>query len=404
MNSFWQLLRAHSSLLTFGFLLTFFSSFGQTFLLSLYVPELAAVLEITEGRMGSLYALATLGSASILMIVGRYIDWLDLRLFTFLVVIGGVLALLGLSFSSHFITVILSLLGLRLCGQGLMSHTAITTMARYFQAARGKAISVATLGFPSGEALLPVVVAFTMSAVGWRSTLQLSALALGPIMGFFTWWLLRRQDTQPPLKRKKRKERDGSERSSWYFLRSYNFWVIAPNVFFMGFINTAVFFFQVPLGASKGWSVEWVAASLAAFAASSAISMFTAGPLVDRFTARRLFPYYFFPYLGGLILLASFSHQWIYPASLFLMGLSNGLGSTIKNALQAELFGVKLLGTVRSLFTVLMVISTALGPFIFGTFLDGDFSFEILLWSCVLAIGITILQSFRISKTQTLSE
>jgi MFS family permease len=167
-------------------------------------------------------------------------------------------------------------------------------------------------------------------------------------------------------------------------------------VFLLGFVNTAVFFFQVVLGGERGWSKEWVAGSLAAFAASSALSMFVSGSLVDRFTARRLFPYYFAPYVIGLVLVAFIQAPWVYPLGLLFMGLSNGMGSTIKSALQAELFGTRYLGTVRSLFTVLMVVSTALGPVTFGALLDREVGFLAILLGCATAVVGAILQSFRV--------
>lgn len=405
MSTFIRFIRENPNLLAFGFSLTLFSSFGQTFLLSLYVPEIAEMLGITTGKMGLLYSIATLGSAAILTWAGRYIDFVNLRKYSLFIVAGCVIALVTLSQANGIVLAILGILGLRLTGQGLMGHTSVTTMARYFDKSRGKAISVATLGFPAGEAFFPIVVAFAMAAYGWRNTLLLSALAVGSLLTALVLLFLRKVNTQPPLTKVKRKDRSEDQKaSSFIFLRKRNFWIIAPNVFMLGFINTAIFFYQVPLGEFKGWSKEWVAASLAAFAASSALSMFTAGPLVDRFTAKRLFPFYLFPYLVGLLLLASFSAPWVYPATLLLLGFSNGLGSTIKNALQAELFGVTFLGSVRSLFTVLMVISTALGPLIYGLFIDAGVSYNWVIGASAVAIVVCILQSFRVQSAPVYGE
>jgi len=400
MSKFLTFLQNNSRLLAFGFVLTLFSSFGQTFLLSLYVPELADMLEITTGKMGTLYAVATLGSAAILGWAGRAIDFVDLRKYSLIIVAGCVLALLTLSLSQGIILTVIGLLGLRLSGQGLMSHTSVTTMARYFDRDRGKAISIATLGHPAGEAFLPILIAFVMGAVGWRSTLQLSAIIVAIGLSVLVLLFLRKQETRPPYQRVKRKDKksrgDDSKVSSLAFLKMRNFWIIAPNVFLLGFINTAIFFYQVPLGEFKGWSKEWVAASLAAFAVSGAVSMFTAGPLVDRFSAKKLFPFYLLPYLLGLILLATLKAPVVYPTVLLLLGFANGMGSTIKNALQAELFGVKLLGSVRSLFTVLMVISTALGPLVFGFLIDSGISFNYVIAGSAVAILLAMLQSFRV--------
>ncbi len=400
MGGFGQLLRGAPRLLGFGFLLTFFSSFGQTFLLSLYVPELSAYLGLSQGWMGSLYATATLGSAALLSWVGRFIDYRDLRWYAWLTLGGYVVALLTLATTQHVVWAGLGLLGLRLTGQGLMGHISVTSMGRYFDAARGKAISLATLGFPAGEALLPLVIALLMEQVGWRGALVVSAVVLVAAVGPGIPLLLKGTNTAPPLLQAQKgdKQSAATHYGPRYFLRTRAFWVLAPNVFLLGFVNTAVFFFQVVLGEERGWSKEWVAGSLAAFAASSALSMFVSGSLVDRFTARRLFPFYFAPYVLGLVLVAVIQAPWVYPVGLLFMGLSNGMGSTIKSALQAELFGTRYLGTVRSLFTVLMVISTALGPVSFGALLDREVSFLAILLGCAMAVVGAILQSFRVKR------
>ncbi len=41
-------------------------------------------------------------------------------------------------------------------------------MARYFHAGRGRAISIATLGYSVGEALLPFLAVVAIAAFGWR--------------------------------------------------------------------------------------------------------------------------------------------------------------------------------------------------------------------------------------------
>ena len=181
-QSRWQLFRYSAPLLVFGLLLTFFSSFGQTFLLSLYVPSIESLLGISNTTFGSLYAAATLSSAFTLPWLGGRFDKMDIRYYTVMVASGLTGALLLLSFSTHIIMVVLAFYGLRLFGQGLMSHTSVSAMARYFERNRGKAIGVATLGHPVGEATLPLLVTLLIGLIGWRATLQFSALSVAVIV------------------------------------------------------------------------------------------------------------------------------------------------------------------------------------------------------------------------------
>ena len=58
----------------FGFIFTFFSSFGQSFFLGLFNSSIRDALSITHGQFGSIYASATLLSSVVLVWIGKKID------------------------------------------------------------------------------------------------------------------------------------------------------------------------------------------------------------------------------------------------------------------------------------------------------------------------------------------
>lgn len=384
-------------LLAFGLLYTFSSSFGQTFLLSLYVPSIEGFLNISNTQFGSLYAVATIGSALTLPWLGGYFDKIELKPYSIAVSIGLALSLLLLSVSRNFFMVLIAFYGLRLFGQGLMSHTSISAMARYFSTHRGKAIGLVGLGHPAGEAVLPIVIALLIAAVGWRASLQFSALHALIVIVPLTLFLLKKSQTRiQAYKTKKQADSIGNQNIGMFQLMAASpFWIISPIVFMLGLTNTAVFFFQLKLGEVRGWSPEWVALSLASFALFSALGMLGSGSLVDRFSSKKLFPYYLLPYLSGLMVLIFFQHPLSYPAALALMGLSNGMGSTINNAILAEIYGTHIIGQVRSVFITVMVGSTALGPIAFGLLLDLHISFASIYSFVALALLLAGLNGLR---------
>lgn len=384
-------------LLAFGLLFTFFSSYGQTFLLSLYVPSIERLLNISNTAFGSLYAAATLSSAFTLPWLGGYFDKMRIQSYALMVVTGLTAALLLLSFAQHVFIVALAFYGLRLFGQALMGHTAISAMARYFSANRGKAIGLATLGHPAGEALFPIAITLLIGATGWRGTLQLSALSCVLIIMPLAIYLLRRSKVR--IRAYEIQSGTTSTQSAkakvldvvW----NRKFGIIAPLVFMLGFLNTAVFFFQLKLGAARGWSPEWVAGSISAFALAGALGMVGSGPLVDRFSGRRLFPIFVLPYLIGLVVLVFGEHRLAYPLALLLLGISNGAGSTVKNAMLAEIYGIAVIGQVRSVFTTAMVVSTGLGPITFGIMLDAGWSFSWIFGAMALVMALTVANAWR---------
>ena len=57
-----------------GFLLTYFSSFGQTYFISASIAEWQAAFDLSHGEFGRLYMFATLASALCLPFLGRLVD------------------------------------------------------------------------------------------------------------------------------------------------------------------------------------------------------------------------------------------------------------------------------------------------------------------------------------------
>ena len=105
---------------------------------------------LSHGGFGSLYTLGTLASAAVLLPAGRLIDRLPLAVFTRWVVLGLAMAAAGFTLVAGPLTLALGIFALRFTGQGLMSHIALTAMARRYRRERGRAVAVASFGMPLG--------------------------------------------------------------------------------------------------------------------------------------------------------------------------------------------------------------------------------------------------------------
>lgn len=389
--------RNNAGLIGFGLLLTFFSGFGQTFLLSLYVPSIEKLLDISNTEFGIIYAVATIGSALTLPWAGGYFDKINTQRYSLMVIAGLSAALLLLSFSWHVIVVVIAFYGLRLFGQGLMSHTSISSMALYFKADRGKAIGAASLGYPAGEAVLPILIALLIGSIGWRGALHISALSCILIVAPLVLLLLNMSGTRIRAYRIREHASKKQQKKVNFIavIKQKKFWIISPIVFIVGFTNTAIFFFQLKLGEARGWSPEWVAGSISAFAITGAVGMTGIGSLVDRFTAKKLFPFYMIFYMLGLLALILFDHRFVYPLALGFLGLGHGTGNTIKNAMLAEIYGADMIGQIRSIFITVMVVSTALGPIFFGILLDMNISYTLIFAGVLFLTLLSTLNGLR---------
>ena len=394
MKDWFRFIGSNKRLLNFGFMFNFFSSFGQTFFISLFVPFWVATLSITNAAFGTMYAFVTIFSAFLLSLSGKYIDQMPLRKFGLIVFSGLMVSVIILSQSYNVVVLMIGLFMVRWCGQGLMTHTSSNGIAKNFDSNIGKALGFAALGHPVGQFILPILILPLIALVGWRSALIYTAIAAIVLVLPALWAITPVTSTEPVV----RGNFTGSKGKSTTYFRSSLFWTIAVNIFLIPFIITAVMLYQYTIGQSKGWEVSWVAFSFAFFAIFNGVALLLSGNLVDKYSGIKLFPLYLIPAMLALVAMFVFSNKWVFPVFYALLGVSTGLGTTIKTAILAEIYGIVNLGRIRSYFSTILVISTALGPPVFGYFIDRQISIDQILLISGGVVFVVILLSFTVKK------
>ena len=384
-------LRAHGRLLGFGLVMALCSSFGQTFFVSLFSAEVRAALDLSHGGFGTLYSLGTLASAALLIVGGRRIDHWPLALFAGTVLGGLALACLAMSAVESAAALALAVFGLRFFGQGLSSHAALTAMARYFARERGRAVAIASLGFPLGEALLPLLVVALLAATSWRhlwvgaaAVLVLTAL---PAM----LWLLRNHGARDAALGAGGSER-GGDATLGQALRDGGFWLRMPALLAPSFVGTGLIFHQVHIAADKGWPMTLMAGAFSLYALGSVACVLLAGGLVDRYSARRLVPVFLAPLGLACLALALGTAPLMAPVFFALLGLSAGATTAVLGSLWAELYGLAHLGAIRAFAQAAMVFSTGLAPAFMGLLIDAGVGADALAAGCALyCLGASVL-------------
>ena len=379
-------------MLSFGLSFTFFSSFGQTFLISLFVPYFLQEFQLSNAGFGSLYSAATLSSAAVLPWLGKWIDHIPLRMYSTFVALGLVLASFMVAISWHVALLFVGLLLLRLSGQGLSSHTAQTAMAKFYDHQRGKALSISNLGFPLGEAVLPLGITALLTVFNWRMTWGTILLVIACVMIPFIHLVLNRGDSNLDEDNEAVSQNNDADYSYMRVLTDYRFYFLFPAVLLPPFWATGFFLYQISVAESLGWTAALIASAFVIFAVTRILASLGVGPMIDRFRARTIFPYYMLPMAGGFVF--AFYHPGSWSAFLYmaLLGATMGMGGALKSALWAELYGTKTVGTVRSLFSSLMVFSTALSPFMMGWLIDNNVAMTtILFWAVVTTMLGTLL-------------
>ena len=361
----------------FGFIFTFFSSFGQSFFLGLFNSSIRDALSITHGQFGTIYASATLLSSLVIIWVGKKID--DIDVFKF-----GTFVTLLLSFSCYFFSKVSSVTFLfiaiflmRFSGQGLMSHTATTTISRYFTKSRGKALSTGWFGLSTAEFILPVFIIYLLTFMEWRSIwVNISFLILFlPIISY----LLIKKIKLDSREIDKNKDKKNIKIKNWKrieVIKDYRFYIVCANMLAMPWIATGIFVYQSFILSSKNWGPYVIAQSFMAYSILSVITLFIAGFLIDKFSSRKLLIYMNLPFLLSLFLIIVFDNPIVSFLFLGLIGISNGLANVLGSSTWAEVYGVKHIGSIKALTTALMVFSTAFGTAVFGLLIDKGFSIE----------------------------
>ena len=394
-----RILLATSPELSLGIFLIFSSSIGQTFFISLFSGEIRSEFNLSHGMFGILYSVATLTSAIFFLWLGKFTDQFNL------IVLGLITLVLlsGFSFlissAESLLILFLSLLGLRLFGQSMISHIAVTAMARWFLKKKGRALSIALMGHPIGEALLPSIVTFFLFQFTWREIWIGVGTCIIIIFLPLVYWLgrylkLQRLDLSNSLPETKKKLNVSWNRSQ--VLKDLRFYQIIPGLLASPFMVTGVFFHQIHLIESKSWSMKLLASSYPFFALSVIGATFVAGWVVDRFSTVHLLRFFLLPLAFGLLLVAFTDKTYAVLIFMFLMGASTGAATIVISTLWVELYGIDFLGSIRSMCFSLVVLSTSISPALIGLLIDIGITLEIqfiifAFYIFLCSIGFAIL-------------
>jgi predicted MFS family arabinose efflux permease len=383
----------------FGFIFTFFSSFGQSYFLGLFNSSIRDALSITHGQFGSIYASATLCSSLLLIWVGKKIDDVNIFKFAFFVIILLSFACFFFSKVSSILLLFIAIFLMRFSGQGMMSHTATTTISRYFTKTRGRALSVGWIGLSFAEFILPVLIVYLLTIMDWQYLWVIFSITVLLVLPLISFLLVKnlnlnsRESDDANIKNVEIKQWKRAE-----VIKDYRFYIISSNLLAMPWIFTGFAVFQSFIQISKGWGPYIIAQSFMSYSILSVLTLFLSGFLIDKFTSRKLLVYMNIPLLISVIILFFFNTPVTAFVFLGLVGISNGFSNILGSSTWAELYGVKHIGSIKALTTALMVFATAFGTALFGLLIDIGFSVEDIAIVSGTYIFISLILLFLIRK------
>ena len=391
-------LSLNKKIIIFGFIFTFFSSFGQSFFLGLFNAPIRNELGITHGQFGSVYAVATIFSSLLFIWAGKKIDDFRLLNYSFFVIILLFFSTLFFSFINSIYFLAIGIFLMRFSGQGLMSHTSSTAISRYFEKSRGRALSTIWFGLSTAEFILPVLIIYFLTIYSWRSVWQgisIIVILILPLIINFTIKKINFESREDDLEEKLKTKIKSWKRTE--VLKDFRFYIISSNMLAMPWIFTGMAVYQSFISDSKLWEPYTIPKAFMVYSIASVITLFSSGYLVDKFTSRKLIPIMNIPLLLAMVVLFYSKQEISAYFFLGLIGVSNGFGNILGSSTWAEIYGVKYIGSIKALTTAFMVFSTALGTAVFGILIDIGFTIENIAFICgsYIIVSISVLMLFR---------
>ncbi len=377
-----------------SFALMFFSSPGQTFLVSLFGEHLRADLKLSHGEFGLIYSCATLLSALCLLKTGSLIDRFSVQRVTLSITCGLAFACFCMALSHNVALLFFAIFMLRHFGQGLFSITSTTTMMRYLPEYKGRANAFSKMGFSAAEIAMPSLIVCALMFFNWQMVWVLIGLAVVIVMPIVT------SVASPALRAKigdanALNVNEGSQDRSWTMsevLRDPVFYLLIPALVAQPMLHTGFLFHQIPLVVEKGWPLTSWAVFYSLFAITSVLSLIATGYVVDRIEGSiKLIPFSLLPAAAALTLLSQYHALPTAAFFLLLMGFTSGMQAAISAPFLAERYGTLHYASIRSFVHFLLILMTAVAPILFGYLIDhGTKISEIASYAvvyCVVSIG-----------------
>jgi MFS family permease len=362
----------NSRWLTAGALLTLISSFGQTYFISIFAGEIRTAFNLSHGDWGAIYGFGTFASAIVMIWSGGLTDVMRVRHLGPIVLAALAASCLFMALNPWVALLPVVIFCLRFTGQGMSTHIAAVAMSRWFLANRGKALSVASLGFSVGEACYPILVVSLLLFFSWQSVWILAAGVAALAIPALLWLLAEERSPQSSATEGQSLGMGGRHWRRNQALRHPLFWFMIPALLGQSAFNTAFFFLQVHFAEIKGWEHLQLVTMFPVYTLVSITAMILSGILLDKLDTARLIPYFQLPMIVAFLIFAFGQSLIAALVGFIFLGLSSGANATLPNAFWAEFYGTKHLGSIKAAAAAVMVLGSAIGPAVTGVLLDYD--------------------------------
>lgn len=388
-------------ILPISILAAFFTSPGQTFMVSIFNPSLRDALDLSLTQLTGAYMFGTVLASLPQTYIGQWSDRIGIRKTLFYIVSLFSLACVFISQVNSLPMLFIAFFLLRMLGQGALELLSVNMLPMWFRSKLGRVSGIKNLVVNLLISVVPISILALIGSIGWRSTYLLTAavvfMILIPIVYFF--YINRPEDVgqiidghQPSIS-PEQIDLDSSEHefSLREAMRTRAYWILTLSLAAWAAIGTAITFNLLPIFTAKGLSEQQAAASFTMLMLVSAVFQIGGGIVADKLPLRWMA----FAALGlyalaivVLIYLPSASVVFVY---IFILGLAHGFFGGLGNTVWVRYFGRQHLGKIRGSVWTAAVAGSSVGPFLMGISYDlsGDFLISLAGFAVIL-FGLAI--------------
>ena len=388
-------------ILPISMLAAFFTSPGQTYMVSVFNPSLREALDLSLTQLTGAYMFGTVLASLPQTYIGQLADRIGIRKTIFIIATLFSLACVFISQVNSLVMLFFAFFFLRMFGQGALELLSVNMLPMWFRDTLGTVSGIKNVMVNLMIGLVPVSILALIGMVGWRKSYIFAGtsvfLILVPIVYFF--YINRPEEigqiidgSKASISTKSVKvEIPEKEFNLKEAMRTRAYWILTLSWFAWAAIATAITFNLLPIFTAKGLSEEQAATSFTILMVVSAIFQIFGGMVADRvqlrwmaFGALGLYAIA----IGALIYVPLGSVVLVYT---LILGSAQGLWGGLGNTVWVRYFGREHLGKIRGSVWTAAVAGSSVGPFLMGISYDlsGDFFISLAGFSVVL-FGLAI--------------
>lgn len=365
------------SLLISIVLLTF-SIPGQTFFLGYFSEYLIMSQSVSTQTISLIFAISTVFTALFMHLFGKYSDTRSVSeaaFFSgFVLALGGILLTASLS-NLTILLVAFSLI--RLGGQGLLIHTALTNIVKAIKHRSSTAYGLTNFIYSLITLSVPFIVPYLSSLLGWpRLWITLSVLTL--VGTSWVAWAAARQSFKEPIE----SSQDTLETVSHHYnLTEPAMMGVRCTLLLMSSLLTILFLHQASFNISFDLEPEFLFRAYPVFLSCQLVTTLTLGPMIDKFSALRLLPLLFIPVCLGLLVILVLNQPILIYLALGLLGISAGFDILLGSIIWKEVYPADQFGKYRSRFEAIRIVVIGCSPIAFSALIKLGITVPIVLWT-----------------------